>query len=172
MSFSIPAWLSPFGTKRTNRAGRLTSGDGGRPEVAGRYPKRRECEGLRMAAPWWWRGARRGPAYANLQWRKPREVWRGGASVAMGIWTLAACCRGALTTSVGSGRRGGELGRSIAIAGTGVAQRRLIDESVTRGVATASMVMADRESARQRRNGMPWRTGSGHDVSILITAGR
>src|SRR6266404_248209 len=21
-----------------------------------------------------------GPAYANLQWRKPREVWRGGAS--------------------------------------------------------------------------------------------
>src|ERR1700688_2494961 len=24
-----------------------------------------------------------GPAYANLQWRKPREVWRGGASDAM-----------------------------------------------------------------------------------------
>jgi hypothetical protein len=28
--------------------------------------------------------ARTGPAYANLQWRKPREVWRGGASNAMG----------------------------------------------------------------------------------------
>ena len=30
-----------------------------------------------------------GPAYANLQWRKPREVWRGGASDAMGIWWLS-----------------------------------------------------------------------------------
>jgi hypothetical protein len=29
-----------------------------------------------------------GPASANLQWRKPREVWRGGASDAMGIWRL------------------------------------------------------------------------------------
>ncbi|SRR6266481_7993997 len=29
------------------------------------------------------------PAYANLQWRKPREVWRGGASDAMGIWRLS-----------------------------------------------------------------------------------
>ena len=28
--------------------------------------------------------ARTGLAYANLQWRKPREVWRGGASNAMG----------------------------------------------------------------------------------------
>lgn len=113
-----------------------------------------------------------GPASANLQWRKPRDVGRGGALDAMGISALAVCCRGALTTSVGSGRRVGELGRSIAITGTGVAQRRLIDESVAPGVATASMVMADRESARQRRNGMPRRTGSGHDVSILITAGR
>src|SRR5450432_661492 len=26
-----------------------------------------------------------GPAYANLQWRKPREVWKGRASDAMGI---------------------------------------------------------------------------------------
>ena len=111
-----------------------------------------------------------GPAYANLQWRKPREVCRGCASDAMGIWTRAVCWRGALTTSAGSGRRGGELGRSIAITGTGVAQWRLIDKSVAPGVATASMVMADRESARQRRNGMPRRTDSGHDVSILITA--
>ena len=29
-----------------------------------------------------------GPAYANLQWRKPRKVWRGGASDAEGIWRL------------------------------------------------------------------------------------
>ncbi len=113
-----------------------------------------------------------GPAYANLQWRKPRDVGRGGASGAMGISSLRVCCPGALTTSVGSGRRGGELVRSIAIAGTGVAQRRLIDERVAPGVATASMDMADRGSASQGRNGMPRRTGSGHDVSILITAGR
>jgi hypothetical protein len=113
-----------------------------------------------------------GPAYANLQGRKPREVGRGSASDAMGISLLGVRCQGALTTSVGSGRRGGELGRSVAIAGTGVAQRRLIDESVPRAVATASMVMADREAARQRRNGMSRRTGSGHDVSILMTAGR
>jgi hypothetical protein len=26
-----------------------------------------------------------GPASANLQWRKPREVWKGRASDAMGI---------------------------------------------------------------------------------------
>jgi len=26
-----------------------------------------------------------GPAYANLQWRKPREVWKGRASDAMAI---------------------------------------------------------------------------------------
>jgi hypothetical protein len=31
-----------------------------------------------------------GPAYANLQWRKPREVWRGGASDAVGIWRLVS----------------------------------------------------------------------------------
>jgi hypothetical protein len=47
----------------------------------------------------------------------------------------------------------------------------LIDETVAWGIATASMVMADREAARQRRNGMSRQTGSGHDVSILMTAG-
>jgi hypothetical protein len=31
-----------------------------------------------------------GPAYANLQWRKLREVWRGRASDAVGIWPLRA----------------------------------------------------------------------------------
>ena len=34
----------------------------------------RFCEGLRMSAPWWWGGRHEGPAYANLQRRKPREV--------------------------------------------------------------------------------------------------
>jgi len=32
--------------------------------------------------------ARTGPAYANLQRRKPREVWRDDASDAEGIWRL------------------------------------------------------------------------------------
>src|SRR5258705_12819977 len=35
-----------------------------------------------------------GPAYANLQWRKPREVWRGGPSDAMGIWRLSCLSAG------------------------------------------------------------------------------
>jgi hypothetical protein len=38
-----------------------------------------------------------GPAYANLQWSKPREL-RTGASDAMGISSLAIRCRGALNT--------------------------------------------------------------------------
>src|SRR5450759_5957660 len=70
--------------------------------------------------------AHTGPAYANLQWRKPREVWRGGASDSMGISSLGVRCQGALTTAVGSDQGSSELGRSIAIAETGVAQRRLI----------------------------------------------
>ena len=42
-----------------------------------------------------------GPASANLQGRKPREVWRGGASDAMGISILAVCCRGVLDVCLG-----------------------------------------------------------------------
>jgi hypothetical protein len=97
-----------------------------------------------------------GPAYANLQGRKPREVGQCGTSDAMGISSFSVCYQGALSTTVGSGRRGDELCRLIAIARTGVAQRRLIDEAVAQGVATASMVVAGRESARRRRNGMSW----------------
>jgi hypothetical protein len=112
----------------------------------------------------------RGPAYANLQWRKPREVWRGRASDAMGISALAVCCRGALTASLGSGRSGGELVWSIATGRTGVAQRRLSDEAVVQGGARASMVIAGREPAQQKSStGMSPQT-SDHDVSILITA--
>jgi hypothetical protein len=89
----------------------------------------------------------------------------------MGISALAVCCRGALTASLGSGRWGVELGRPIAIGRTCVARRRLIDEAVVHGSATASMVMAGREPAKQKRStGMSPRTDSDHDVSILITA--
>ena len=89
----------------------------------------------------------------------------------MEISALAVCCRRALTASLGSGRRGGELGWPIAIGRTGVAWRRLIDEVVVQGGATASMVMAGREPAKQKcGTGMSLRTDSDHDVSILITA--
>ena len=112
-----------------------------------------------------------GPASANLQGRKPREVWRSCASEAMGISALAVCCRRALTAALGSGGRGGELGRPIAIGRTGVVQRRLIDKAVVQGGATTSMVIAGREPAKQKcSTGMSPRTDPDHDVSILITA--
>jgi hypothetical protein len=68
-----------------------------------------------------------GPASENLQWRKPRDVWRGGASDAMGISTLAICCRGTLNACLGSDRGGDEPGRLIATGRTGVAERRSND---------------------------------------------
>ena len=75
---------------------------------------------------------------------------RGGASQAMGISALAVCCRRSLNASLGSGRRGDELSRPIAIGRTSVAQRRLIDKVVFQGGATASMVIAGREQAKQK----------------------
>ena len=78
----------------------------------------------------------------------PRELWRSSASAAMGISALAVSCRGALIASLGSGRRGGELGWPIAIGRIGVARRRLTDKAVVQGGATASLVMADREPAQ------------------------
>ena len=100
-----------------------------------------------------------GPAYANLQGRKPRDVGRGGASDAMGILALAACCRGTLTASLGSGRWGDEFGQPIATGRSGVAQRRLIDKAAIPGGARASLVIAGREPAKQKcRTGMPPRT--------------
>src|SRR5664279_3862928 len=42
-----------------------------------------------------------GPAYANLQGRKPRDVGRGGASDAMGISAWVVCCRCALSACLG-----------------------------------------------------------------------
>src|ERR1700682_1067799 len=112
-----------------------------------------------------------GPAYANLQWRKPREVGRGGASDAMGISSLAVRWRSALIACLGNDRRGDGPGRPIATGRTGVAQRRLIDGSVVQGGATASKAVADREPAQQKfSSGMSPRIQSDHDVSILITA--
>src|ERR1700716_24166 len=90
-----------------------------------------------------------GPASANLQWRKPREVRTGRASDAMGISSLAVRCRSALIACLGNDRGGDGPGRSIATGRTGVAQRRLIDESVVQGGATASKAVADREPAQQ-----------------------
>ena len=88
-----------------------------------------------------------------------------------GISASAVCCGGALTASLGSGRWRGGLGRSIAIGRSGVAQRRLIDKAVVQGSATASMVIAGRDSAKQRCSAviLP-RADLDHDVSILITA--
>src|ERR1017187_3324264 len=117
------------------------------------------------------RRTRRGPAYANLQGRKPREAWRGRALVAMGISALALCWRRALSACLGSGGGGSGLGRPIAIGRSGVVRWRLTDEAVVQGDATASMVMAGREPAKQKWcTEMSPPTGSNHDVSILITA--
>jgi hypothetical protein len=61
--------------------------------------------------------------------------------------------------------------RNRATGITGVARRRLIDEAAIQGGATASMIMAGREPARQKSStGMSPRTDFDHDVSILITA--
>src|SRR6266702_712787 len=88
----------------------------------------------------------RGPAYANLQWRKPRDVWRGCASDAMGISALAVCCGTALNARLGSDRGGDEPGRPIAIGRTGGAQRR----SNGKTAIQASMVIAGREPTKQK----------------------
>jgi hypothetical protein len=91
----------------------------------------------------------RGLASANLQGRKPRDVWRGGASDAMGISTLAVCCRGTLSPCLASDRGGDESGRPIATGRIGVAQRRSNDTTAIEGSARASMVVAGRELAEQ-----------------------
>ena len=47
-----------------------------------------------------------GPASANLQGRKPREVGRGGASDAMGILSLAVCVGCSLNAVCGCDQEG------------------------------------------------------------------
>ena len=112
-----------------------------------------------------------GATHSGAGVRKPprEETAGGGASGVMGISALAVCWRRALTVALGSDQSGGELSGPIATGSTGVAQQRLIDESVVQGGATASMVMAGREPAKCS-TGMSRRTYSDHDVSILITA--
>ena len=97
-------------------------------------------------------------------------MWRSIASDAMGI-----SARGLLPRCVdwlfGKRRWGGGLGRPIATRITGVAERRLIDDAAVQVGARASMVVASREPAKRKcSTGMSPRTGSDHDVSILITA--
>src|SRR5437762_7524607 len=94
----------------------------------------------------------RGPAYANLQGRKPRDVWRGCASDAMGISALAVCCGTALNACLGSDRGGDEPGRPIAISRTGGAQRRSNGKRAIQGGTRASMVIAGREPTKQKCN--------------------
>src|ERR1700704_1745551 len=93
-----------------------------------------------------------GPASANLQWRKPREVRTGRASDAMGISSLAVRCRSALIACLGNDRGGDGPGRSIATERTGVAQPRLIDESVVQGGADRRLA---RTSFHEMRSSIP-----------------
>ena len=89
----------------------------------------------------------------------------------MEISAWAVCCRCALSACLGSGRRGDELGRPIAIGRTGVAQWRSNNTTAIQGDARASLFIAGREPAKQKgRTGVLPRIDSDHDVSILITA--
>ena len=86
--------------------------------------------------------------------RRPQTSKGGnrGKSDAVARQTLWGfrCCIGALTAFLGSGRWLGEFVLSIAIGRTSVAPRRLINKAVVRGGATASMVIAGREPAKQK----------------------
>src|SRR5258708_4078824 len=113
----------------------------------------------------------RGPASANLQGRKPRDVGRSGASDAMGISVLAVCCRGGLTACLASGRWDGELGQPIAMGRTGVAQWRSNNTTGIQDGARASLFIAGREPGRQRgRTGVSQGIASDQEVSIVIMA--
>ena len=109
----------------------------------------------------------RGPAYANLQGRKPREVWRVRASDAMGIWAPAVCCDAYL----GIDREGDEAGRAIAIGGSGVAQQGSNDTLDIQDGVRASQIIAGREPVKQKCSlSILPRSDLDHDVSILIVA--
>jgi hypothetical protein len=98
-------------------------------------------------------------------------VWRGDASDAMGISTPAVCCGVGLNALLGSGRWGDEAGGPIAMGGTGVVRRRSNGKTAIQGGARASLVIAGREPAKQKRSlAILSRADLDHDVSILITA--
>jgi hypothetical protein len=92
----------------------------------------------------------RGPAYANLKGRKPREVWRGGALDAMGISVQTVCCRSPLNACLGSDRAGDEPSGWIAIGRSCIAQWRSSDKRASRGGARPSLIIARREPAKQK----------------------
>jgi hypothetical protein len=112
-----------------------------------------------------------GPAYANLQGRKPREVWRGRASDAMGISASAICRWGLLKACVGSDQGYDEPDWPVAIGRTGVASARSNHVTVIAGRARSSLIIAGRDSAKQRCCPVVLpRADLDHDVSILIAA--
>jgi hypothetical protein len=110
-----------------------------------------------------------GPAYANLQGRKPREVWSGRASDAMGISASAVFGRGLPTAALGHDCAGDEASRSIAMGRTGVARRNTNDKRAVQCCTQASLVIAGREPAKERPAFL-LDTDFDHDVSILIMA--
>src|ERR1700733_9983499 len=83
-----------------------------------------------------------GPAYANLQGRKPREFGEGGASEAMGVWAPALCCRSSVSGCLGRDRGDDEAVQPIAIGRTCVADRRSSDKTAVHDGTAASMFMA------------------------------
>ena len=89
----------------------------------------------------------------------------------MGILVLSVCRRGLLKASEGSDQCNDEPGWPIAIDRTDVACGRLNDTTAISGGARARLIIAGRESAKQRcsRVTLP-RAELDHDVSILITA--
>ena len=98
-------------------------------------------------------------------------MWRGRASDAMGISAPTVCCGGAVNACLGGDRGDDEAGRPVAVGGTGIVRRGLIDGAAVHGGETTSMVIAGRESAQQKcRTGVSPRIEFDHDVSILITA--
>jgi hypothetical protein len=110
-----------------------------------------------------------GPAYANLQRRKPREVWRGRASDAMGILASAVCRRGLLNACVGCDQGYDEPGWPVAIGRNDVGSARSNRATVIAGAVRSSLIIAGRDSAKQRCSPviLP-RADLDHDVSILI----
>jgi len=81
----------------------------------------------------------------------------------------AACCRSAVNGGLGSDRGGDATVRPIAIGGTGFAKQRSSDKMAIQDGATASLVIAGREPAKESPAILP-RTDLDHDVSILMTA--
>ena len=98
-------------------------------------------------------------------------MWRGRASDAMGISASAVCRRGLLNACVGSDQGYDEPGWPVAIGRTGVASARSNRATVIAGGARSSLIIAGRDSAKQRCSPviLP-RADLDHDVSILIAA--